>query len=150
MHPPQQADQTPRPPEHLQEEKSQLEDPGDSDDDDVKALYDAAKAINAGMQVFQSKAHKVLQAAMPRPPRMEEPLGGNPFKEKGSFKNEYILFEELTKGDWAYFEDLKEKVSVAEATARTKVKSLDNLAGYDLHHHEETDSYCLVRAQQSE
>lgn len=143
MHPP--ANPTVRPPEYLQEKTSQLEDPG-TDSNDVRMLQDAILSVNAGMQVLQSMSHKLLQASMPRPANMEKPLGGNPFEEKGTFKNEHEIFALLSKGEWVYFEELKTMIGIAEVSVRNKVKSMNSLVGYDLHHHEETDAYCLVRS----
>lgn len=96
------------------------------------------------MEVLKNKAHLLIQGSMPKPENLGKPFGGNPFRDKGSFKNEHLIFDRLTKNEWVQFGLLVEMCGIAEVTVKAKVKSMDNLVGYKLHHHEETDSYILT------
>jgi hypothetical protein len=149
MHPPQNVDETPRPPQAFQTSTSQLEDPGDGNDA-VRDISDAAISVESGTLVLKKYAARLLQAAMPQPEgmiRSDKPLPGNPFQEKGTFKNEHIIFNALTQGSWVLFDNLVAACGIAETNVKNKVRSMDSLAGYELKHDEPSNHYIMVLKQ---
>lgn len=147
------------PPPPIKEEKSMLEDAGEtvttgtfldapSGDLSPEDLKTIMRDVVRGTEVLVELAAKHVQEKIPEPEgsfKRSDVLPGNPFKDTGAYKNEHVMFNMLTQGQWKTFSEIKDAVGLAESSLKVKLKSLGSLAGYKLHHHKETDNYQITK-----
>jgi hypothetical protein len=143
---PPKVDQVAMPPRR--EAKSTLEDAGNDPDAIDVELRDQTQMLAKVASRICELAQQKLLPSVPTPAAGEAPPAvGNPFKTKGAFKYHHVIFRELLTG-WKSVDQLNKVIdvelkAVAEATLISYIKAVGCVNGYNLHHDEPSNTYCL-------
>ena len=145
----QQVDQVATPP-FPQKLESGLEDPGATTQAPVVAEETEVASNGAGDDAVKGSIvalaqHAINEGWVVAPKQQGEPIPGNPFKEKGSFKRHHELYNFLSNGQWVSMTDIEGVVGGSENTNKQRLAQLNSIVGVELK--EQNEYFCLVASQ---